>query len=146
MRQEIQGGLADIMLPALPDPYAWPPGMQPYVIALVLLVVAVAALRWFTAPRGRAHMQLAVLRHRLARRSTDPRRAAYDISRILSNAIGVNGLGTRTELPARLYDRQTSWTAFISLLEQARYCRGAIRADELDQLFRFARYWLRHWP
>lgn len=128
----------DIVPPTAPPPLAWWLLLSAGVLAL--LVVVVVWLLWQQRPRQRGLRVLRHCRQQLQSLSVDSHEIALRIYRAL-----LQGLA---ESPARLAAtavRDPHWLAFYRRLQGCVFAGSSPNRDELLELIRQARYWLRHY-
>lgn len=128
----------DILPPAAPPPIAWWLLLSAGVLAL--LVVVVVWLLWQQQPRQRGLRVLRRCRQQLQSLSVDGHETALRVYRALLQGLAVS--------PARLAAttvRDPHWQAFYRRLQGCVFAASSPDRDELLELIRQARYWLRHY-
>lgn len=111
-------------------------------VVLLLLAVLVVFILWQQRPRQRALRVLRRCRRQLQDRQTDARQIAYTLHRALLQGLGLS--------PARVLKSpqltDAHWQDFYRQLQHCVFQAAPPSADEVAQLIRQGRYWLRHYP
>ena len=126
-----------------PPVVADPPWLMPTVIIIGLLLIIAVLVWWWRSKRGRGLRRLR--RQQWHRDTLSNRRAAFQLAAVLQSTLGLSALSPDTPLPPRLQTQQPRWRDFNRRLANARYVRPEPGNEEVDQLLREARYWLRQW-
>jgi hypothetical protein len=140
------GGLAGIVdiefnPPVVPDP----PWLMPAAVSVGLLLIIAVLVCWWRSERSRGLDRLRRLQRHCNTQTLTSRQAAFRLAAVLQSALGLSSLSVDTPLPPRLQPQQPRWQHFNRRLANARYARPPPSADDLDQLLREGRYWLRQW-
>lgn len=142
-------GIRDIAPPAMPWQLAWE-SSAPFIIIISLLAIAllIVILQFFWqryfSPRGKAQRQISILQHQHDSHSIDSHHAAFQLARILRDALNITQLSTHTSLPENIQEHKARWINFNESLSIARY--SSIKNSETAELLTDARFWLRCWP
>lgn len=128
----------DILPPSAPPPIAW--WLLLSAGGLALLVVIVVWLLWQQRPRQRGLRVLRRCRQQLQAMSADSRETALRIYHAL-----LQGLALSPAHLAATAARDPRWRAFYRRLQGSVFAATAPSQEELLELIRQARYWLRHY-
>jgi hypothetical protein len=116
----------------------------------LLLAIVIKIHRRQTSQRKRASRALARMRSNVSGKGVaahELRSLGFAIARVLSHAIGSNGITQTTTLPHLLQKHNKRWSVFQKRLAQVRYAKNAIRQPaDIEWLIDEARFWLRKWP
>ena len=116
----------------------------------LLLVIAFKIYRRQTSRQKRALRALARMRRAVKGNEISPQQLriqGYTVARVLSHAIGSNGVTRSTALPRVLQVYDDRWTAFRDELATVRYAKNTVRqADDIEWLIDEASFWLSKWP
>jgi hypothetical protein len=129
--------MAEVQLADIVAPVAPPPAPPPYgAIALgagLMLVVALIAARFLWRRKRQRRAALALLKQAeraLRQQTIEPRAAAFQAAQALRHAAG------------KIKGATPEWTAFLHLLDQARYAPQPPSAQDTTHLIAQARRWI----
>ena len=128
----MSSGLQDI----LPPPHvAGGAGVITVISVLALLLLSVAVLRYYRAPRNRSRRALNRLHSRLDRGQVDTRTVAHELAASLHQALDNRALTHATT---------AEWDDFSHRLNAARFSRHPCSQELVQALLQEARFWLEH--
>lgn len=130
----------DIVPPVAPQPMTWWFVLSSLTL-LVLVVLGVIVL-WRQRPRQRALRVLQRCQRQLDAAALDSRLLAFAIYEAV-----LQGLSLNPALALKgISDSDQQWLAFYQRLQQCVFQAAPPATDELSELIRQGRYWLRHYP
>lgn len=143
-------GILDITPPATPWQYTFEHNASSTIGYSLLVIIALAfilRLVWqrYFCRRGIAKIRLARLQRQHHRQALTHQHAAFQLCRILCEALEITQLSRRTSLPEPLHAHADRWQRFIDTLSAVRYSPPS-ESQEAAHLFNDAQFWLRSWP
>jgi flagellar biogenesis protein FliO len=148
-------GLLDIVPPATPAGTNLLMLITGMSLIILLMILAILAIRYFSSYRWQARRQLRQLQRSIKKLGSndnynlekiDVRETAYQIARLFTVGVGINGINSLTTLPVGLSHHHERWQRFTWALSSARYGRQNSHPSSLDELFRETHFWLKNWP
>jgi len=162
MEQSLQTvhGLLDIEPPAPPPESNIPAVISFLVLVIFLITLSTIAVRRFNSYRSQARRRLRRIQNRLKQQDTGgagehdkniQKDTAYQLARILSHGLSLNGITSSTPLPTELDQHHERWQLFINSLSLSRFANHASKTStnktlNIKQMFDDAFFWLKNWP
>jgi len=153
-------GLLDIE-PLAPPPESNIPAVMSFLVLVIFLItLTTIAVRRFNGYRSQAKRRLHRLQNRVEQQdagdasaydTNTQKNTAYQLARILSHGLGLNGITSSTPLPAVLDHHHERWQLFINNLSLFRFAKSASKTSNsnrsnINEMFDDAFFWLKIWP
>lgn len=144
-------GILDITPPSTPWQYTWESNALSILLGSLLVITLLSIIlhiiwRRYFSPRGKAQHKIKLLKKQHRTQNINNRHAAFQLSRILRDALNVTQLSSRTALPEKLQQHKNRWQAFIESLSVVRYSDTDNSQQEIIKLIDDANFWLNSWP
>jgi hypothetical protein len=110
------------------------------------LLLGTLLWRYRLSQRGKARRQLTRLRKSHQHQRIGSHAATFRLAAILRQGLRLTHISHSSVLPAPLQTQQARWHEFSERLALARYAPGEIDTEQLQQLIKESRFWLRVWP